>query len=203
MDTPFTTQKRKGSGKMTFFQDANGREWNLRITVKAVQDVREHVQNPETGEYFDLYEIVETGNFKPLKKLDILVKTAFWLLYDEIIQEFDFQEFENAREKTGFYESFPEKKNQTRTQKMFDWFQTGLTGEVLEEMADALSEAIVNFTVSRTQKEALKEILASEKELETEAMKLGLEKFRERTARIREKMPEILEENFQREPYEN
>ena len=61
-----------------------------------------------------------------------------------------------------------------RTQKMFDWFQTGLTGEVLEEMADALSEAIVNFTVSRTQKEALKEILASEKELETEAMKLGL-----------------------------
>ena len=86
---------------------------------------------------------------------------------------------------------------------MFDWFQTGLTGEVLEEMADALSEAIVNFTVSRTQKEALKEILASEKELETKAMKLGLEKFRERTARIREKMPEILEENFQREPYEN
>lgn len=185
---------------MVSFADKNGKKWNLLVTYEIAERLETFVKLP-SGEGLNVFEIVEKGDFSPLKRIKILVATAFYMAYDDIMRLFDQENFD--RENEIWYASNPERKNENREQKAFRWFSSAIDGETLENLADAVPQAILNFTLSRDRREALSKILAAENELETEIIQQGVEKFLAEAENIRENIENLLDKTLsQQEQHE-
>ncbi len=185
---------------MVSFADKNGKKWNLLVTYEIADRLEAFVEGP-SGKGLNVFEIVEKGDFSPLKRIKTLVATAFYMAYDDIMRLFDQENFD--RENEIWYASNPERKNENREQKAFRWFSSAIDGETLENLADAVPQAILNFTLSRDRREALSKILAAENELETEIVQQGVEKFLAEAENIRENIENLLDKTLsQQEQHE-
>jgi len=166
---------------------------HLLVTYEIAERLETFVKLP-SGEGLNVFEIVEKGDFSPLKRIKTLVATAFYMAYDDIMRLFDQENFD--RENEIWYASNPERKNENREQKAFRWFSSATDGETLENLADAVPQAILNFTLSRDRREALSKILAAENELETEIIQQGVEKFLAEAENIRENIGNLLDQTL-------
>lgn len=159
---------------MRAFQDKNGFEWQLILTFDKVEKVERFVKDKD-GKPVSIFAMTESGDFSPIKDLKTLTKVGFFILLEDILAVFDLQNFDAENE--ALYEFFPELKIETKIQKAARFFSSLLDGPSLEALNEALMEEIVNFTLNPLRQQAMREILAKEKELEAMTVQKACQKI--------------------------
>ena len=105
------------------FTDCEGVSWHIAIKYGDIQRVRRHVTGAD-GKPLDLCYIAETGDFRQvIDHIDLIVQSAYWLLQPSIT-EYSGKSGQDAQ----------------------DWFYSRVDGDVIQAMALAWHEALVNFT---------------------------------------------------------
>lgn len=174
------------------FSDSFGRVWDIEITADGVENVRSLVKSAD-GTAVDLFEATEKGNFEVLKNIKTITEVVFVLCLPQIMSEFDAEAYD--RENANVYELLPARKTAQKTQKASWWFSSGLTGSVLEEMTEALLQALVNFTSNPGRREAIRKVLEKEKELEKIAFEQSVEKMTSKMDKILKEKMDALEQS--------
>lgn len=148
---------------MPTFTDNQNRIWTVEITADGAARVRDLVKDTE-GAPVDLFAAAESGKFDALKNIQVLTKVVFVLCLSQVLEEFNVEKHDT--ENAEIYELIPDRRDERKAQKAARWFSNGITGPVMETMTDALMQAIINFTTNQTRRDAIREVLAREKELE-------------------------------------
>ena len=105
------------------FKDCEGVSWHIAIKYGDIQRVRRHVTGAD-GKPLDLCYIAEVGDFKQvIDHIDLITQSVYWLLQPAIA------------EYSGL----------TGTQAQ-EWFFNRVDGDVIQAMALAWHEALLNFT---------------------------------------------------------
>lgn len=142
---------------MTKFTDNTGYEWVLDIKVRDIERVKAHVTGIN-GKPVDLLEIAEKGDFSSVSgSVQIILKVIFWLLLDDIMQNFDRESWD--RDHATLYEVVPEEKRKTLIQKAADWFGERIGGEQVIEMVKAWESALLGFIPNPRVREAVEKVL--------------------------------------------
>lgn len=114
------------------FTDCEGAAWHIAIKYGDIQRVRRHVTGAD-GKPLDLCYIAEVGDFKQvIDRIDLIVQSTYWLLQPSIT-EYSGKSGQDAQE----------------------WFFNRVDGDVIQAMALAWHEAMLNFTPSRVVKAAM------------------------------------------------
>ena len=114
------------------FTDCEGASWHIAIKYGDIQRVRRHVTGAD-GKPLDLCYIAEVGDFKQvIDRIDLIVQSTYWLLQPSIA-EYSGKSGQDAQE----------------------WFYNRVDGDVIQTMALAWHEALLNFTPSRVVKAAM------------------------------------------------
>ena len=114
------------------FTDCEGVSWHIAIKYGDIQRVRRHVTGAD-GKPLDLCYIAEVGDFKQvIDRIDLIVQSTYWLLQPSIA-EYSGKSGQDAQE----------------------WFYNRVDGDVIQTMALAWHEALLNFTPSRVVKAAM------------------------------------------------
>lgn len=114
------------------FTDTEGVSWHIAIKYGDIQRVRRHVTGAD-GKALDLCYIAETGDFRQVTDhIDLIAQSVYWLLQPAIT------------EYSGL----------TGVQAQ-EWFYNRVDGDVIQAMALAWHEALLNFTPSRVVKAAM------------------------------------------------
>ena len=150
---------------MTKFVDNTGYEWVLDIKVRDIERVKAHVTGIN-GKPVDLLEIAEKGDFSSVSgSVQIILKVIFWLLLDDIMANFDREEWD--REHTTLYEVVPEEKKKTLIQKAGDWFGERIGGEQVIEMVRAWEAALLGFIPNPRVREAVEKVINKQEVYQT------------------------------------
>lgn len=150
---------------MTKFTDNTGYEWVLDIKVRDIERVKAHVTGIN-GKPVDLLEIAEKGDFSSVSgSVQIILKVIFWLLLDDIMANFDREEWD--REHTTLYEVVPEEKKKTLIQKAGDWFGERIGGEQVIEMVKAWESALLGFIPNPRVREAVEKVMDKQEVYQT------------------------------------
>ena len=150
---------------MTKFVDNTGYEWSLDIKVRDIERVKAHVTGIN-GKPVDLLEIAEKGDFSSVSgSVQIILKVIFWLLLDDIMQNFDREEWD--RDHATLYEVVPEEKRKTLIQKAADWFGERIGGEQVIEMVKAWESALLGFIPNPRVKEAVEKVMDKQQVYQT------------------------------------
>ena len=105
------------------FKDCEGASWHIAIKYGDIQRVRRHVTGAD-GKPLDLCYIAEVGDFKQvIDRIDLIVQSTYWLLQPAITE----------------YSGLSGVQAQ-------DWFYNRVDGDVIQTMALAWHEALLNFT---------------------------------------------------------
>lgn len=105
------------------FKDAEGVSWHIAIKYGDIQRVRRHVTGAD-GKQLDLCYIAETGDFRQvIDHIDLITQSVYWLL-QTAITEYSGKSGQDAQE----------------------WFYNRVDGDVIQAMALAWHEALLNFT---------------------------------------------------------
>ena len=105
------------------FTDCEGAAWHIAIRYGDIQRVRRHVTGAD-GKPLDLCYIAEVGDFKQvINRIDLIVQSTYWLLQPSIT-EYSGKSGQDAQ----------------------DWFNNRVDGDVIQAMALAWHEALLNFT---------------------------------------------------------
>ena len=105
------------------FTDTEGAAWHIAIKYGDIQRVRRHVTGAD-GKPLDLCYIAEAGDFKQVTdRIDLIVQSTYWLLQPSIAE---------YSGKSGIDAQ--------------DWFYNRVDGDVIQAMALAWHEALLNFT---------------------------------------------------------
>lgn len=114
------------------FTDCEGASWHIAIKYGDIQRVRRHVTGAD-GKPLDLCYVAEVGDFKQvIDRIDLIVQSTYWLLQPAIV-EYSGKSGQDAQ----------------------DWFYNRVDGNVIQAMALAWHEALLNFTPSRVVKAAM------------------------------------------------
>lgn len=114
------------------FTDCEGVSWHIAIKYGDIQRVRRHVTGAD-GKPLDLCYIAEVGDFKQvIDHIDLITQAVYWLLQPAIME----------------YSGLSGVQAQ-------DWFYNRVDGDVIQAMALAWHEALLNFTPSRVVKAAM------------------------------------------------
>ena len=105
------------------FTDCEDVSWHIAIRYGDIQRVRRHVTGAD-GKPLDLCYIAEVGDFKQvINRIDLIVQSTYWLLQPSIT-EYSGKSGQDAQ----------------------DWFNNRVDGDVIQAMALAWHEALLNFT---------------------------------------------------------
>lgn len=105
------------------FTDCEGVSWHIAIKYGDIQRVRRHVTGAD-GKPLDLCYIAEVGDFKQvIDHIDLITQSVYWLLQPAIM-EYSGKSGQDAQE----------------------WFYNRVDGDVVQAMALAWHEALLNFT---------------------------------------------------------
>ena len=114
------------------FTDCEGVSWHIAIKYGDIQRVRRHVTGAD-GKPLDLCYIAEVGDFRQvIDHIDLITQSVYWLLQPAIVE----------------YSGLSGVQAQ-------DWFFNRVDGDVIQAMALAWHEAMLNFTPSRVVKAAM------------------------------------------------
>lgn len=150
---------------MTKFVDNTGYEWSLDIKVRDIERVKAHVTGIN-GKPVDLLEIAEKGDFSSVSgSVQIILKVIFWLLLDDIMANFDREEWD--RDHATLYEVVPEEKRKTLIQKAADWFGERIGGEQVIEMVKAWESALLGFIPNPRVREAVEKVMDKQEVYQT------------------------------------
>jgi hypothetical protein len=149
---------------MVNFKTTNGITYILDIKTKDIKAVKELVKYPD-GKQVDIFEAAETGTLASIyKDIETLINVVFVLCLDQIKEHFDLKKYDENNQKT--YEFIPELKDEPAITKASRWFGNTINGDSVIEIIDAFIEAVINFTPSESRRNAMRMILAKEKEIE-------------------------------------
>lgn len=144
------------------FTDNTNYNWDIHITTAGVERVKAHVIGVN-GQPVDLFAIAEAGDFSAISgRLQIVLQVVFWLCLDEILQNFDLENWDKTH--TSTYALIPDEQKKTTLQKAADWFGERIGGKELQEMTEAWETAIINFIPNARIRQGIENVLAKEKE---------------------------------------
>ena len=107
------------------FKDCEGVSWHIAIKYGDIQRVRRHVTGADSKP-LDLCYIAETGDFRQVTDhIDLIAQSVYWLLQPAITE----------------YSGLSGVQAQ-------EWFFNRVDGNVIQAMALAWHEALLNFTPS-------------------------------------------------------
>jgi hypothetical protein len=168
---------------MSTFKTTNGVKYVIDIKTKDAKAVKELLKYPADGKPVDILEAVETGTLAGIyNDIGLLVDVVFVLCLDQIKENFDIAKYDLDNAKS--YALQPELAAESPLTKASRWFGGTVDGDSVIEMITAFTEAVINFTPSETRREAMRAILAREKEiakLESEYRIKSVEKMYEKT----------------------
>lgn len=179
---------------MPLFTDSRGQIWSCKLTYDKAEHIKSRVLTSQ-GEPFDVFMIVEKGDFSPLKNIKTLVETAFFMVYEDVMRLFDLDSYNKENE--FIYEVNAHLRAENREQKAFRWFSSAVDAKVLEELANVVPKTIVNFTMTQTRRDALATILEKEEEIETEAIVQGMERFLTYTEKAKRTIVDLIDKKAQ------
>jgi hypothetical protein len=149
---------------MASFKTTNGITYIIDIKTKDVKAVKELVKYPD-GQPVDIFEAAETGTLASIyQDMETLVNVVFVLCLDQIKENFDLKKYDEQNAKS--YQLQPELGEEPPITKASRWFGNTINGDVMIEIIEALLEAVINFTPSESRRQAMRTILAREKEME-------------------------------------
>ena len=144
------------------FTDANGEKWIIDIKTRDAERVKKWVSNPD-GTPVDLTAYVEEGRLSAIVySRETIIKIGFFLIYDQIMERFDLQEYNKQQEK--YVEFEPELANRSIMQKAMDWFTARINGETVREMIQAYEVALLNFIRNADVREAFQDVIQKRNE---------------------------------------
>ena len=148
---------------MQEFKDKNGDVWPLVLTADTVTRISAVVKDPD-GKSVDIFKMVETANFTPLKHLYTLLQVGFQMVFPEVMEKFDLTDYDEKN--VDLYDLIPDLKKEPKVKKAFRWFSSLFDGPAIEDLSIKIMEEIINFTSSPVRQKAIREVLEKEKELE-------------------------------------
>ena len=145
-----------------YFTDANGEKWVIDIKTRDAERVKKWVSNPD-GTPVDLTAFVEEGRLSAIAyNRETIIKIGFFLVYDQIMERFDLQEYNKQQEK--YVEFEPELASRSAMQKAMDWFTARLNGESVRQMVQAYEVALLNFIRSAEVRQAFQDLILKRNE---------------------------------------
>jgi hypothetical protein len=149
---------------MNNFKTTNGITYTINIKTKDVKAVKDLIKYAD-GRAVDIFEAAETGTLGLIyKDIEVLINVIFVLCLDQVKDVFDLSKYDENNKKT--YELMPELANEPPLTKASRWFGSTVDGNVIIEMIEAFSEAIINFIPNQSRRIALRTVLEREKEVE-------------------------------------
>ena len=144
------------------FTDAYGEKWIIDIKTRDAERVKKWVSNPD-GSPVDLTEFVEQGNMAAIVyNRETIIKIGFFLVYDQVMERFDLQEYNRQQEK--YLEFEPELANRSNLQKALDWFTSRVNGNTVIEMVKAYEVALLNFIRNDDVRQAFLNVISKRNE---------------------------------------
>jgi len=145
---------------MTSFTDSQGFVWSMNIKFRDVERVKNNVKGIN-GQPVDLLAIAERGDFSTISgSVQTVLNVVFWLCLDEILQNFDLEEWNYRHEK--LYEYLPNEKGRSVLQKAAVWFGERISGDGLLEIVRAWERALLNFIPNTKLRESVQNVMARE-----------------------------------------
>ena len=145
---------------MTSFTDSQGFVWSMNIKFRDVERVKNNVKGIN-GQPVDLLAIAERGDFSTISgSVQTVLNVVFWLCLDEILQNFDLEEWNYRHEK--LYEYLPNEKGRSVLQKAAVWFGERISGDGLLEIVRAWERALLNFIPNTKLRESVQNVMAKE-----------------------------------------
>ena len=149
---------------MTSFTDSQGFVWSMNIKFRDVERVKNNVKGIN-GQPVDLLAIAERGDFSTISgSVQTVLNVVFWLCLDEILQNFDLEEWNYRHEK--LYEYLPNEKGRSVLQKAADWFGERITGNELPEVVRAWERALLNFIPNPKIRESVENLIEKQEVLQ-------------------------------------
>ena len=190
---------------MQEFKDKFGDSWQLTLTADTVSRISAAVKDPD-GKPVDIFKMVETANFAPLKHLYTLLQVAFQMVFSDVMENFDLMDYDERNE--DLYELIPDLEKESKVKKAYRWFSSLLDGPAIEEISVKVMEEIVNFTSSPVRQKAIREVLEKEKELEDYTISNAAGQIVSKMDNTREKIQGLVQEQIQKafsplEPHES